>query len=85
MAEDFHSCRRAYYLFLITCSYYLLVGVKDRASGGSVGVKDRASGGVIRGERPWKTPWNHIGLWKQRSREGVNRPSGGGWPFQRLE
>ena len=41
MAEDFHSCRRAYYLFLITCSYYLLVGVKDRASGG-----------VSRGERP---------------------------------
>ena len=54
--EYFHSPRPASYLFLITCSYYLMVRVLDRRSG-------RVSPGV----RPWKTPRNHKGLWKRLS------------------
>ena len=54
--EDFHNPRRSYYLFLITCSYYLLVMVKDRRLAGSVMVKDRRFSRVSDGERPWKTP-----------------------------
>ena len=43
--EDFHNPRRSYYLSLITCSYYLLVMVKDRGFGR-----------VSDGERPWIWP-----------------------------
>ena len=43
--EDFHNPRRSSYLSLITCSYYLLVMVKDRGFGR-----------VSDGERPWIWP-----------------------------
>ena len=64
----FNRSRRSYYLFLTTCSYYLLVVVKTRRFWGSVVVKTRRSGVFSRGENSWKTPRNHNGLWKRPSR-----------------